>query len=458
MKQALRVVALLILLAVVGVGIFIATFDADRYRPLLVNKLQEAVGRPVTLERLSLGWSNGIAVQLRNLAILEQAPAAGEPLVQIESASALVRLGPLLRKEVQVSSIVLSRPQIRLARDTQGSLNVLGLVAVASPAAQAARSTTVGGTPVSFNIDSFRVEDGTLHWTDALTSPPTDLRLKRVDGVVRNIAPGTPMDMDLKAAFGAAEQNLHLSGRLTLPSRTHAGSLEQGTFAVEDLVLQDILPAVRQGVPQLQGRLTVTVDGSAATLDPARLGQSIAASGRLKLTEARVANLNVVRAVLEKLSMIPGLLQALEARLPEAYQAKLATPDTVLSPIDAPLRVAAGSLQLDDLLVRSETFALSGSGRVGLDGTMDIRAILRIEPVLSAALIKSVNELQALADAGGQLEIPLTVQGRAPQVAVLPDLNYLASKLIVTKVQDLLGDFLQKALEKAAPEAPSQQQ
>jgi hypothetical protein len=91
-----------------------------------------------------------------------------------------------------------------------------------------------------------------------------------------------------------------------------------------------------------------------------------------------------------------------------------------------------------------------------LEGTIDIRAILHIEPQLSAALIKSVNELQALADAGGQLEIPVAVQGHAPQVAVFPDLNYLASKLIVTTVQDLLGRFLQKSLEKTAPQTPAQ--
>jgi hypothetical protein len=281
--------------------------------------------------------------------------------------------------------------------------------------------------------------------------------MKEVDLVVRNIAPGESMDIDLKAVLGASSQNLRLSGRLTLPKADQAGSLEEGTLSIEDVILQDFLPPVQSGTAQLQGKFSMSVQGRVSTLDPALIRETMTASGRLKLIEARIANLNILRAVFEKISMIPGLLQVLEARLPEVYQAKLAAPDTILSPIDVPLRIEAGALQLDDLRVRSDTFELSGTGRVGLGGMMAIRAILRIESLLSEALIKSVNELRALADASGQLEIPLSVQGQAPQVAVLPDLNYLTSKLVATTVQDLLGHFLQKSLEKAAPQAPAPQ-
>ena len=107
-----------------------------------------------------------------------------------------------------------------------------------------------------------------------------------------------------------------------------------------------------------------------------------------------------------------------------------------------------GSWRFDDLRVRTETFGLSGTGRIGLDGAVGIRATLVIDPALSAALIEGVKELQALTNAEGEMEIPLTIQGQAPQVAVLPDLNYLATRLIVTKARDLLGDLLERALEK----------
>jgi len=457
MKRLLVILAVLVVLVILGVTLFLATFNADRYRPLLVSKLQGSIGRPVSLERLSLGWRNGIAVQLQGLAIAEDAQAGREPLIHVDSASAIVRLLPLLRKDVQVASIVLERPRIHVARDANGRINLLGLAAVGAPAASG-RTARVGEAAVSFNIASLRIEDGVLHWTDAFTKPPADLWIKKLDVAVRNIAPGRPMDLDVKGSLAAEVPNLRVRGRFTPPSGTQPGSVEHGTLTIESLPLERLLPSAPPGEPQLQGKLTLTVQGGAKTLEPSEVARSISGTGTLKLDEPKVVNLNVLRVVFERISMLPGLVQTLEARLPPAYQAKLTATDTILKPIALSVQVEDGTLRFDDLRVRTETFGLNGTGRVDLDGTVgphtfltvgvNIRATLVIDPALSAALIEGVKELQALTNADGEMEIPLAIQGQAPQVAVLPDLNYLATKLIVTKARNLLGTFLEKALEK----------
>jgi hypothetical protein len=110
----------------------------------------------------------------------------------------------------------------------------------------------------------------------------------------------------------------------------------------------------------------------------------------------------------------------------------------------------AGAMRFNDLTLQTDTFGMSGTGRVGLDGAIDLQATLRIEPAFSAALIRSVNELQALTNAKGEMEIPLTIRGQAPRVAVLPDVQYVASKVLVTKAVDLLGGLL-----KTQQQAPS---
>ncbi|MBI3022070.1 MAG: AsmA family protein [Candidatus Omnitrophica bacterium] len=469
MKKILLTCLVLLGLVVLAVAIFVVTFDVDRYRPMLARRLQEAIHRPVTLERLSLNWRGGIAVQVQGLRISDEASAGPEPVIQLESASALVRPLPLLRKEVQVASLVLRRPRIRIARDAQGRIDLLGLAAAASPALSAippgtgqagavsSRPTSVGDAVVSFNIASFRIEDGTLHWSDATTQPPSELWLKRLDVTVRNIALGRPMDVALAGALAADAPNLRLSGRFTTPSPSRAGSLEQANLMIEGLPLERILPPARPGEPQLQGKLTVNVHGSVATLDPSQLARAISGEGGLGLAEARIANLNVLRAVFERFSMLPGLVEALQARLPPAYQAKLAESDTVFEPIDLALRVEEGSLRFEDMRVRSDTFELIGTGYLGLDGNVDIRSTLRIEPTLSAAIFRSVEELRTLANASGELEIPLAIQGQAPRVAVLPDLRYVASRIVVTTAVDLIGQLLRKDTPEAGGEAGSDQ-
>jgi hypothetical protein len=101
---------------------------------------------------------------------------------------------------------------------------------------------------------------------------------------------------------------------------------------------------------------------------------------------------------------------------------------------------------------------LSGAGRVGLDGTIDLPARLQIDAVLSEAIIASVKELQALTDDQGRVMLPLAIRGRAPQIAVLPDLRYVASRVVATKATEFLGELLApRETEDASEAAPESQ-
>jgi len=457
MKKFLIALGLVSVLLATGLAIFIATFDADRYRPLVVQELERAVGQPVRFQRLSLGWQGGIAIRLEGVAIDEDRQAQGEPLLQAESVGALVRLGPLLRREVRVASVLLRRPRIRVTRDAQGRINLTGLAAAASPAAASGHTATMGGSPVSFQIASLRIEDGAVHWIDATTQPPTDLRLQSLDATVSNITSGRPMNIEAKGALASSTQNVHVSGRITPPSPPHHdGSLDELSLAVADLPIDQLAPAARPEEPRLDGALTLRIAGRVPSLEPSGLLRVASGNGRIAVEHPVMRNLNILRRVFEQLSMLPGVVERLEARLPPEYQAKLAARDTVLSPIDLSLQLEGGTLRFDQLEVRSDTFRLAGAGQMGVDGSILIRSRLYIEPTLSAALVKSVNELAALTNTAGEMELPLTIQGRAPQVAVLTDLGYVASKVVTRKAADLLEGLLERSSDQ--PDTPPQDQ
>ncbi len=484
MKRALLIVLAVGLLVLLALAIFIATFDADRYRPQLVRALEEASGLGVRLDHLALGWHGGIALELQGLTVSEPASSA-EPLLALDSANALVRLGPLLKRRVEVASVVLHRPRASLRRDRQGRV----LIPVPVPPAASEPSTAPASSgpssaampsAVSFNIARLRIEDGTLHWTDAAAVPPFELWVKRVEAAVEDIAPGHPMDVRVQAAVGSDTPNLRFSGRLTLPEGAQAGSLQQVTLRVDRLALEQLLPDVPAGELQLRGRLSASLEGDAPSLEPAA-GAAVAARGTVRLDEPVMVNLNILREVFRQLSVIPGLLERLEERLPETDRAKLDARDTVLQSFDVPLELAGGSLRFSGLSLQSDTLGLSGSGSLGLDGAFSMHAILRIDPQFSEAIIRSVAELRALANAKGELELPLAIQGRASRIAVLPDVTYVASKVLTVTAVDaigrllrrdepadgapdaappsdaggLLGQFLQKALERHAPAASS---
>ena len=463
MKKFLLILGTLLLLVVVGVAVFIATFDADRYRPLLVSKLQEAIKRPVTLDHLSLGWRRGLALQLKGLTIAD-ASGATEPLLRVDSAAAVVKLWPLLHKDVQIGAIVFQGLKAHVSRDAQGAINLTGLAAAAAPAGVAGRTAQAGAMPVAFQIASFRLLNGAVHYTDAMTKPPLDLWINKLDVDVRNIALGKPMDVTLHAALAGETPNLHVIGRLTPPadpSLLSTGSIQQLQVTLDRVALDQLLPQAAAAEPQLRGIMSLSVQGSLKTLDPAQILRAVTAQGRLQLADAKVENLNVLRSVFERFSMVPGLLDIIETKLPPAYQEKLTARDTVLRPIDVSVQVQDGALRFRDLRVQTDVFDLSGSGVVGFAGGVHIESWLRVERDLSMALIQRAKVLQAITNAAGQLEIPLIVQGQIPRVIPMPDVNYLTSRLLATKAQDVLEGLLRRAIERNLPsdqpaQAPTQ--
>ena len=68
-KTVVMAIAVVVLLAATAGVVFVVTFDANRYCPLVIAKLEDALRRPVSLERISLGWQGGLALRLQELTV-----------------------------------------------------------------------------------------------------------------------------------------------------------------------------------------------------------------------------------------------------------------------------------------------------------------------------------------------------------------------------------------------------
>jgi len=106
-----------------------------------------------------------------------------------------------------------------------------------------------------------------------------------------------------------------------------------------------------------------------------------------------------------------------------------------------------GEIAFPNLRLATDSFTLTGSGKVDSQGNLFLPARLQVEKDLSGAILRSVEELRLLADAEGRLEIPLVVQGRLPEVSVAPDVGAVAAAIAAGKGEELLGELLQKALK-----------
>jgi len=449
MKKTLIALGILSLVVAVGLTIFVATFDVDRYRPQVVQAIQSAVGRPVRIEKLGLNFNGGISIQVKGFAI--------EPMIQADSISAALRLLPLLRRDLQMGSVAVVRPKIFVERRPDGTINLTELIP--PPATQKTGSRPAqGGAALSFLIGVIRVEDGTIHVRDASQSKPLEATLEHVEVTIKNVSLPQPMNVEARAALAG--------GTVTAGATAdHLMSQPRVNFhvAVEKVNVESLLPNAAPGgvngaasdsrshapgQPAVRGRLSGSFEGALEGITPPQLLQSLTGKGTVNLSDGVIVNFNILREAFGRFSILPGLVETLLAQLPESYRQRLAAPDTVLKQSRFDLAVSGGTCALSDLRLETDTFDLTGSGQMNLQGAVNAQAVLRIEPQMSAAIGGIVKELRYLADDQGRIQFPVTIQGSAQQLTVLPDVGYLTSHLAGSAAEQLIGDLLQKVLKK----------
>ncbi len=571
MKKLFLILLALLFIAIIGVVIFLMTFDVDQYRPQIVSQVENAIKKPVRLEKIKLGWQSGIALELQGFAILKGEQST-EKLAEVQSAKAVLNLAPLLSRQIQVATVYLSHPVVRLIKKPDGTFE--GLEPAPSQPGQTqgqAATAPEAAASLSFLVNEIKIQNGELFFKDVSGKEPMEVHLRKIDVTLENVALDEPIDFKVKAAVLNGDQNLEAKGKLTIapqsgahvlsgfhaelqlapmdfqeivkvsPSlktsgivfpvdgtlgidadslrldekglkdaaakvrfdrgkvqltslkspienisvealvsaamikiqkfaaNTAGGKIEgQGSVQIADpsspeivfgakadkLRIEDLVQAPLQAGPQVNGVLSLVVNGSLKGQTPEQIQQTITAEGTVIVDEGVITQMNVLREVFQKLSVIPGLVEKLWARLPPNYQEKLKAEDTKLQTIRVPFMVQNGTVRLPQLSAATDSFQVTGAGTYGLSqGAVAGNVLLSIDPDLSGAMIRSVEELQYLTNEKKEIQIPLTIQGNVPKVTAMPDLQSVGAKIAAQKAKEMVGGYLEKALggKKEAP-------
>lgn len=257
------------------------------------------------------------------------------------------------------------------------------------------------------------------------------------------------------------------------------GSAAGGTFLIQGLVkdifssqllnfniscsgvdLDILLPQTDPKLPRFQGIADLKANVTGQGFQQDQLLNSLAGSGTLKIDKPVLKGMNILRTAFDKMDMIPGLVTRLRENLLEKYTEALKQNDTGFKPMDIAYTISQGKLTFKEAYVESEGFLVQAKGEIGLLGDISISSYLFIAPDLSQSFINIVKELRFLANEQGMINMPLAITGKAPQVAVNIDRDYVLGKLVVSKGIELLGNILNKKDNpQAAPQSiPDQSQ
>jgi AsmA protein len=191
-------------------------------------KLSQEWGRPVSIGSVSIKLLTGLGLRVSEV---EVGAAEGEPaplaqVKQIEVKAALLKAAFSRGKDVEVRSAEVDGLTINLVRLPDGTTNLERLQAKISPEPKPAEQAKPSQQPsdLSFlKVDHVALREGTVALLDRSTPGKAhDLAVKHFDVTVDDLRAGKPLDVVVKAALLAEQQNfeLHMKAAPLPPSLT----------------------------------------------------------------------------------------------------------------------------------------------------------------------------------------------------------------------------------------------
>ena len=216
----------LVIIIVIIMGLLLALphiIDVNQYRGQIQSELEKRLNRPVQLGELSLGVFP-IRVEANNVVIGDDPNFhSNAPFAKVSQLDVSVNLLPLLRKEVEVNSLELKRPEIELIRNMQGAWNFSTIASAPAPPAaqpskpqqpQAKPAPTQPAPPQSagFTLGELKITDGQIAVTDYQKHQSRAV-YDHIDATLKDYAPGKPFDLALAAHLpGKGSQTVSLNG------------------------------------------------------------------------------------------------------------------------------------------------------------------------------------------------------------------------------------------------------
>ncbi|HEY1272438.1 MAG TPA: AsmA family protein, partial [Terriglobales bacterium] len=120
-------IGIFIVLIVGGFLVFAATLNVNKYHQTIQSELEKALGRRVSLGDMQLGLFPP-RFRVQELAVGDDPQfSADAPFIRAQEVDVSIKLWPLLHKQVEISSLDLTRPSVNFIKNSAGVWNVASL-------------------------------------------------------------------------------------------------------------------------------------------------------------------------------------------------------------------------------------------------------------------------------------------------------------------------------------------
>lgn len=389
LKILLGIIGGLIILIVAAAIVIPMYVDPNDYKDEITTLVEKQTGRQLQIPGdLSITVFPWLGVETGRLVLSNAEGFGDEPMVQAEGVEVRVKLLPLLRKEIEMGTVVIEQLQANLARNEKGVTNWDDLLKAAEKAPEEAADKPAEPAPGSdqqafslagLAVGGLNISNSRVSWVDKQKKQRyviDDLNLETGE-----LVPGEPIDVDLGLSFDASQPQL--KGTLSLVG-TVSYDLEKQQYQVTSLALESSL----QGLQLPSGSADIDLSADTLAADLAANTASVRAFS-LSALETRMQGDLEAQNIDRKLPALKGYIEVtgndLPALLKLVGQQELAgkiqgdaAKFTLSASFDAD--TDAGTAQVSDLKARILGSQLTGDLKAtqtntenpGIDGQLNI--------------------------------------------------------------------------------------
>lgn len=223
-------VGVLVLLAVAVLGYLLATFDPNRYKDVLIDKVRTDYQRTLVLQGpISLGLWPSLHVKLSQVRLSEHQHEQG--FASAEALELSVQALPLLHRQLRVNRVQAQGVSLRYVRDAQGRSNIDDLL---KPEDEPRPDNDEPGEPVAFDVAGIELRNVSLEVDDRKTGVQGKVVLQSFDS--GRMSDGLQSDIRLKAQAvlnKPSATTVGVQGSLSLTPQ-----LAQNTLLIDKLALE----------------------------------------------------------------------------------------------------------------------------------------------------------------------------------------------------------------------------
>jgi hypothetical protein len=422
--KALKIVAGVIVVLIVGVIVVLMTVDVSQYKGMIQDQAKAATGREVTIGDIKLSLSLSPAIVVTDVKVANASWGSRREMLTLKQLEAQTELIPLLFGTVNISGLKLVDPDAVLETNASGKGN--WEFETASSTASGDNASQSGNMPL--NVSGVSVEGLKLVYRDGKTKSLANIAAKTADIDIDGplMALRIP-SMDVTEAVGSFKDGAKAgSGSVGKFSLKAVGPITD--INLTKLTVDDAKGEYKDGAESYQGAVkSLSMEGEGAARPPAKNMDVVAAVKALTLTKFSLdtATVAVKQAKATANAEVGKITVDAKGKLGDFGITNLAMSDSKLNykGAGAPVDVTLDKLSLDGVGVLTLAAKVNGQ---------DLKASGTLAPVAALAAMDKSFPAKVILEGFGlkaDTDITIDVSGKRPMAKgslKIPELDLAA--------------------------------